>query len=551
MKYKELKDISKKFKRHFLLDNIECKDNQIIKVQDEDEITFIAEIAKNIIKQGKEKLSQILNYLKIICIMNKLNKSYLVNDSNYKELCEDYKCKPNTEKIFCIITDGDYAKLNKTINFIKTLIEKSYSQEVIKNEINNFIANNSILFNDEVNKESLINNIYCVYLIFANLKINKIKHGLIYIGDVTNINYEEIFKNIINKDITVNQIIKGNNYEIIKDNYINLKIIIKKFEKNLSDFTIVRSQDINPIFLELQKEILSISKSSNCPLVKKIYNHIKFDAFIYYQKNDGENNYSFIRKKIDESQPMKELNNFFNLKITELDETETKKLINEVIKCPEQFGKKMIFLVSDINFLIDAFLDLPCFPPLVRNIYYVSEKKGKKEKINVYFNFSQNFMENLPIKYIANKIYDKEMKKIRKYFEIETFLTKENLPKKIISDFNCLFGQNKNNYPFVELINNTNFNIKEKNSLDEFIIYFKNAIELFEKISENLEPSKKSEIIASASSILEKLIDNVFASNVYSLIFKAIEESIGEIILISMQNKLLKYRVPPKKFFQK
>ena len=44
--------------------------------------------------------------------MNTIKKSCLINSEKYKEICNEYKCANSTEKILCIITNGNYEKLN-------------------------------------------------------------------------------------------------------------------------------------------------------------------------------------------------------------------------------------------------------------------------------------------------------------------------------------------------------------------------------------------------------------------------------------------------------
>ena len=75
------------------------------------------EISRNLIFQGKEKLGQIKKYIKIIKIMNNMRKSVSHIDQ-YKKLLIPYKSSDSTEKIFSIITDGNYEELNFVINEI-------------------------------------------------------------------------------------------------------------------------------------------------------------------------------------------------------------------------------------------------------------------------------------------------------------------------------------------------------------------------------------------------------------------------------------------------
>jgi hypothetical protein len=202
LKYKELINISEKFQKYFLLNKLDINNNKsnnnILDIE-EPEITIIGEIAKNIIKQGKEKLSQIIGYMKVISIMNILKDSDLAKNDEYLKICEEYKCTPKSEKILLIITDGNYSKLKEMIQFFeKEIFDQNISQVDIRLKISTFVEKD--IFSDEANKESLQDNIYYNYLLFENLKKNHIKHALIYIGDITNINYEEVYNKLLNID---------------------------------------------------------------------------------------------------------------------------------------------------------------------------------------------------------------------------------------------------------------------------------------------------------------------------------------------------------------
>ena len=111
----------------------------------------------------------------------------------------------------------------------------------------------------------------------------------------------------------------------------------------------------------------------------------------------------------------------------------------------------------------------------------------------------------------------------------------------MIYDFNYLFNQQNQNYPFVNKIETISLDLKEKN-LDELITYFKSAFQLLESISVKIESEKQNKIIANVSSRLEKLIDNVFSSNIYSLVFKKIPEIISNIFFNYIKNEILKFK---------
>ena len=115
--------------------------------------TLFIEIARDIISQGKEKFIQIKNYNKIIKIMNLSNYSLITEKEEYKNICNEYKCSKNTEKIFGLITDGNYEKLKFVINDIilhlfntinnedKNISNKNEDND--KNKIKDYIKENN------------------------------------------------------------------------------------------------------------------------------------------------------------------------------------------------------------------------------------------------------------------------------------------------------------------------------------------------------------------------------------------------------------------------
>ena len=98
----------------------------------------------------------------------KFQNYFLINNLHVNN---DFLNSSNTEKIFCIITDGDTKiKKNNRFNFIREILKFSFSQGEIKTKIINFINSEKILFSNETNLESLKENIYCTYIIFLNLQ---------------------------------------------------------------------------------------------------------------------------------------------------------------------------------------------------------------------------------------------------------------------------------------------------------------------------------------------------------------------------------------------
>jgi len=227
------------------------------------EITLIAEISRNIIIQGNEKLPQIIRYIEFISILNLYkDKSKQINEKNvdlkpFNEICQEVKIKEETEKIFCMITDGDYIILKFTLNeIIKKLLETEYKDN---DEIKNFIRK-SISSNQEINKKIeekeikyIEENIFNIYLMIDKLKKSKIKFFILYIGDIGQSIYQQ---NLINKFISNKSIFNDEEYEkfinsfqrkpdlkIIKSKYKDIKTITSSFIKEIDTLTNIKLND--------------------------------------------------------------------------------------------------------------------------------------------------------------------------------------------------------------------------------------------------------------------------------------------------------------------
>ena len=538
LKYKELIDLSQKFEKYFLLSNLEINDNKsnniIINLQDEQEITVIGEIAKNIIKQGKEKLSQILGYTKIISIMNKLKDSAFAENAEYIKICDEYKCESKSEKILFIITDGNYLKLKTIIDFfVKDLFDKSMlGQNEIINKIKQLVKNK--IFSDETNEESLIDNIYNNYILFENLRKNKIKHALIFIGDLTNINYEEAFKDIFNK-------VNISNISDIKQDYIKLKILIKNFEKRLSDLTVIRSDILKPIFDKLSKAIKKIFKkikNNNRSLYDEIYKNIKIGAYIYRQKNDNK-----YFNTIEKSKTINKLKGIFRLKANDLNEKETKNFINNINRCQRLYENKIIFFLNETDYFRNKIqLNFPNISPIIKNIFFREIADDNKKRIKVGLGFSLSFIDNLKFNFYVKNTIEKYLKKYKKLFTIASDLNKENLSEKIIYDINNLFWKDALNSNFDEEIKKLDFKI-EDNIINELIEnYYESALKLIEKINGKIESSTRDEIKENIKGKLARLYENIISFNIYNNVLKKIPEIISNIIPSEIKNELKKFK---------
>ena len=550
LKYKELINISEKFQKYFLLNKLDINNNKsnnnILDIE-EPEITIIGEIAKNIIKQGKEKLSQIIGYMKVISIMNILKDSDLAKNDEYLKICEEYKCTPKSEKILLIITDGNYSKLKEMIQFFeKEIFNQKMSQVDIRLKISTFVEKD--IFSDETNKESLQDNIYYNYLLFENLKTNHIKHALIYVGDLTSINYEEVYNKLLNIDEKKNS--QSENVLNIKQNYVELKANIKKFEKKLSDITIIKYNILNPILEEFKKNIEGIINKEEVIFYDQIYRNIKINAFIYFPEEDKINNP--LKEEIEKSPAMKTLKTFFNLTENTIREKEILDFLKEVENNSKQYRKQAIFLFHESKYFKENFLsNYYPFSPSIKNIVYRVNSTNTKGKIKIGFCFNDNFLSNLPIKAIIGNEVDKEMKKRKKLFEKESYLSKDNLSKKILYDLNYFFSNNKTNSnifnDFANKIGKINLTIN-KNNKDELIDYYNKAFGLLEKINMKKDTNAKKEIIDNVKIKLDKLIENALSINIYTAVYKKIQEIISDIVVASIQKEILKFKVTKDTF---
>ena len=340
----------------------------------------------------------------------------------YKRICEDYKCSPETKKIFCIITNGDYRKLKIITNLIEYLLKKQYSEEEIQNRIINGINTNKIVFSDETNIEILKDNIFCNYLIFANLKQNNIKHALIYIGDITKINYDEKYQSIFDINLTLKNSKEFLNLNNIKENYFELKKIINQFEKKLSDIALPNKINMDHALQTMPKTIKNICISSNYKLIKEIRDNLRFDAFLFFQTKDKS-----IVPLFKNSKLFKKIKGLFKLKFSFITNVEIDDLVKKVQQCPEQYGKKItIFLASDANYFIknaDIFFHLPSN---VSNICFI---QNENQILQFGFVPSAVFIENLPFEIKIKKIINDKMKNRKKYMKKKLYYKKKILLK--------------------------------------------------------------------------------------------------------------------------
>jgi len=577
--------------------NIFLKENFNENINDKSKTIFI-EIARDIISQGKEKFIQIKNYIKIIKIMNLLNNSLVTEEEEYKNICNEYKCSKNTEKIFGLITDGNYDKLNFVINNIilplldsinnedKNISNKIEEDDKCKHDKDDNIENNenkikddikdndknkikddikennkenfkdnnkdnnndnnndnikdkilkikdkikqkiieSNLFDDIINLNGLIYNIYYVFEIFYSLKKNNIKFFVIYIGNILeqkttkNLLNHLVTNNYKNEDIVkLNDSIKNKEQELsnIKKIYNNVKKTIYEFEKECEYIINFNKKIIQNFF-----DNLNINKIFD---YKTYINHNKLlinaKLFILYQ-NEEE------KPKID-SPFIKDLKQFLKLEICPLMKN-TKNLF-EIEKNTKINSSYPYFLYSnDAIFIHKLILNKP------NNLFFILkdgdtfEYFGDEERL-------KNFLDYGSI--IKNKINTFFNEYKSKYSE-NAKLMKDNLTKKLIHDLKQAFQLNISFDNLNKSINDLEFDI-DKNNKKELINYFGKVLNILNIKKKDNENYLLVENIFKDN--LNELIQNILSRHLYDLIFYKIQNIIVNGINHDLVNTLKKYQ---------
>ena len=277
-----------------------------------DNITFMIEIARDLINQGREKMTQIDNYIKVITVMNFISNNYLFLpfSSEYQNIIKDYKCSSKTQKILALITDGNFNNLKYIIEKILTPLLDTYSKD------NNISLDNKAIsdikvniqstvvkidnYDKIVNKESFVNDIFDNFILFYNLRINKVKHFLLYIGEISEFSrIKELLINLkCNKDkekyiegLLQKLVENENKFAEFNKVFISLKKYIKEFEKQLKSLIKKEYKDINKIYEEKKFDNMIYNIISNH---KKFINTIKVklnlkgEVYIFFDKNDND-----------------------------------------------------------------------------------------------------------------------------------------------------------------------------------------------------------------------------------------------------------------------
>ena len=574
--------------------NIFLKENFNENINDKSKTLFI-EIARDIISQGKEKFIQIKNYIKIIKIMNLLNNSLATEEEEYKNICNEYKCSKNTEKIFGLITDGNYDKLNFVINNIilplydsiineeknisnkneddkckhdkddniennekkikndiknkddikdddknkiKDVIKENIKENIKDNDNNNVNIKNKILkikdeikqkiiknhlFDDIINLNGLIYNIYYVFEIFYCLKKNNIKFFIIYIGNILE---QKTTKNLLNHLVTnnyTNEDIKELNNSItikqqelsnIKKIYNNVKKTINEFEKEC-EYRITFSKKIIQNFFDK----ININNIFDYKTYIK-NNKILINAKLFILCQNVEKN-----PKID-SPLINDLKQFLKFEICPL--MKNKKNLVEIEKNIKINSSYPYFIYSnDLNPFTSLILNKP------KNLFFIikyedNEHFGDKETL-------KNFLDYESI--IKNKI-NKFFNEYKFKYSKNTKLMKDNLTNKLIHDLKQLFQLNISFNDLNMSINDLEFDI-DKNEKKELINYFEKVLNILNIQKKDNENYSLVENIFQNN--LNELIQNILSRHLYDLIFYKIQNIIVNSINNDLVNTLNKH----------
>ena len=388
-KYNIIKELKKNFPKNLFFYE------EIYKTGDEkqfDDLTLIVEIARNIIIQGKEKLSQIIKYIEFISILNLYKDKITANFS--EPLSSIYKhCNINscTSKMFCIITDGNYSFLKYVFNEIIQKIFKNQITNIyeIKKFINEQITKLDARF-EEKETTSIEENIFNNYLMIDKLKKNNIKFCVLYIGDMNQSLYQQ---ELINSIITNEKLIElndNNNFadyfriksglSKIKEMNRNLKNIISSFIQEIDSMTNKKLSD-----MELESLIDDCIKGLDFSKFNKIKNEFKFDIFIKIFCKDDD--IEFL-KKIEE---IKNKKKYINFKISEI----------------KSFKNGYVF-INDYLDKLNSFTGQKLFEVYIIKIKDNEEDNEENNLYNILGKINTNNFRNNNVRYL---IYSKDGKK--------------------------------------------------------------------------------------------------------------------------------------------
>ena len=495
LKKKEIIKFVKKYGKIIFLENyfINENDNDI-----NEEVTCYMEIARNLISQGKEKLIQIKKYIKIIKIMN--NMRQIISDrKTYNDILIPYKALVSTEKIFSIITDGNYEELKFVINeIVIPKLNKEPDYEEIKKKIEIILNENPYLFEEVENKDSLIDNIYYVLEIFYHLKINKIKFCLIYIGEICESKYN--LTNVLMKlkndgclndkggKLLINYTKKKNDRFLeLKSIYQKIKNIILEFEKKCENYIAFSRERVDKIFDKFDYNIFDFAH-----YISQM--KFEFNAYIFYNNND-----EFESLKKDYKNIATYFKKYFKLKIKQfqLNDNNLRNILNYI----EQDIYSLYFLFFEEKSILK--IDPSIFR--YKNMFVFQINKNKESQMYLPFK-TDKLIEQMSIESKFRDAINQDIKNNLPFYLKPQMLMPTNLESKLLNDLKIIFKV-KGNINIKDYLEKLKFEIpKEKE--DELLNYI-------DKITEILKIKDSSEIKDIFTKNLNKLILNLLSKHIY------------------------------------
>ena len=566
-KYTLIKKLKEYFKRNIFFDE------EIYKSEDEknfDDITLVVEVARNIIKQGKEKLNQAIRYIELISILNLYNNKVTQNiePSPILNLCEKNKISVYSTKMFCIITDGDYSFLKYVFNkIIKNIFEKNIKDaKKIKEFINGQLKDKDIMKKiEEEDMKLMEENIYNNYLMFDMLKKNNIKFCVLYIGDISHnldqqylVHCAFINPNLIEKE-NLDKLVKSfgvkKSLAEIKKKNRDLKIKISSFNDEINSITENKFKEMKS---KLDSSIVDMLKELNISKFSGISRELKFGITFNILCSDKKD--SMILEKIRQfpkSKPCKYLTeyeiiefknslSFYSDYINKLvSHTEQKKFMLYIMKIDKNDKDDMIMY----KMFYDYKNKIKKNELLSNNVRYLVYNKNDNGIINIDYGMSdfQYILDKKIIninKIIINKIYN--LKKTIKYSKImideKTILNKMNLTEKLKVEFYSLFYLNidKHFANTIKIINNENYSIND-DIYQKLFTHFKDAFELMDNtinIFTKFINEKDDKILRNK---LNELNENITCQRIYSYLYYKIIAFINNNIYSRAKNELLQF----------
>ena len=495
LKKNEIIKFVKKYGKIIFLENyfINENDNDI-----NEEVTCYMEIARNLISQGKEKLIQIKKYIKIIKIMNNM-RQILSDRKTYNDILMPYKTSESTEKIFSIITDGNYEELKFVINeIVIPKLNEEPDYEEIKKKIEITLNEKPNLFEEVENKDSLIDNIYYVLEIFYHLKINKIKFCLIYIGEICESKYNltKVLMKLKNdgclndkgEKLLINDTKKMNDRFLeFKNIYKKIKNIILEFEKKCENYITFSRESVDKIFDKFDYNIFDFTH-----YISQM--KFEFNAYIFYNNKD-----EFESLKKDYKNIATYFKKYFKLKIKQfqLNGNNLRNILNYI----EQDIYNLYFLFFEEKSIQK--IDPSIFR--YKNMFVFQINKNKENQIYLPFK-TDKLIEQMNIESIFRDAINQDIKNNLPFYLKPQILIPTNLESKLINDLKIIFKV-KGNINIKDFLEKLKFEIpKEKE--DELLNYI-------DKITEILKIKDSSEIKDIFTKNLNKLILNLLSKHIY------------------------------------